>query len=477
MQESKLAPSNNWTKGGICSFIALLCQSLTISAILPLGYLSPYFCSKDILFSFTFLFLFMLPPVSLSLFSLFIKKNEKVFGIRFSVIIGQSILILKVILILVVEKENSLLLLPLSIFGSFFCGFGLGLSNTALKKNFYMYFPNAGKLFPIVLSSFVALGAAGFNIAGELIINKGYFAISSPFYIEEPLYPEEVTDRVNIFFFFYVYAILILSALALAFVVPYKNPTEEVSERSINKISEARNEELIPKEQRLVNLVMPKLTGLAYFGVSESNESFLLMLLSLSTKFGLGMFLVHYRITGEASNIDEKYLRLAGILIFVSIFVFIPIWSLINACVGFKYSMTIMNGLAIGVAVAMGFTLNNSVLYTITVVSASALFTGTLLLEPHIREAIKEEYISGLIIFVRIFGFAAYTLGAFFYFVLLFGGWNNSVGLSIIVGLFSIISYVISIMINNTRCTQQQQDEARNENQNENQERQQEEML
>ena len=480
MKENNQSPSKSWKKEGICSFIAVLFQSLTISVVLPLGYLSLYFSKKD---GADTLFDMMqtivtLPIFGLSLYGDIIKSSEKIFGVRISLLIGQSMVILKLVLVYlqtVIETDSfSFFLAGFSYASGFFCSFGFALSNSILKRNFYMYFPNAGRTFPVIFSSFVSFGAAAFITVGELIINKNHVKpnpsdISDPDYFKSHLYPEEVFEKVKIFILFQIYITLFFSILAFAIVVPFKNPTESTPERPINRVSEGRNEQVILNMKGLVNFVVPKLKRNICSLAFCSCEVTLFKVLSFSMNFGLGMLLINYRIIGMINNIDEKYLQVTGTLVFGSIFIFIPVWSLINACIGFKYSMTIMNGLAVGVAVAIYFALKDNVLYTITVISASALLSGSSLLEPYIIEAIEEEYIGELINIIRIFSFFSYLLAETIGGAVVLSSKNFSLFLSITVGTSSMIAYIASTMENNICCKQQPQDES--------QERHQEEML
>ena len=471
---------------GILSFIAVIFQSMSMSVIIPLGNLSPYLISYLHIYSDSIglgngYFLLPIMILFLFVFAAFGGPLERNLGVRITLLIGQAILVSGTVL-MYFSKSIYLVYFIMILYGA-----GLGFSNLVMGKNLYMYYPNIRGLITGVISSSITLGAAVFNIIGELLINKTH---AQP----EPFYPEEVAKNIKFFYLLQMSVIGIFSILAAILVVPYQEPANESNEVNtaetyreaaptpvkegsgefVKKISQIDNEHLIPSKERTSEYEKPRLSTSIDNENKEENEEeekkekeiankkrnervfealkswriLKLMIISFTMTLGIGTILTTYRVVGIENKISEEYLQRLGIFILGTTFIFNPAWGIMADYVDFRYSMTAMNIFGIAVASGIYFTLKNNFLYSIIIITASLLNCAHSVISPHIMKVFGIETSIELIAVVSMASNVSSLIGSTFaYFV--DKSFNNSpiayLVIYIVGGLCSIVSLALSL--------------------------------
>ena len=307
---------------------------------------------------------------------------EKKIGPKFTIILGQIIIL--IFLALFYIQQN----IWFSYFICFGIGFGYSINSMIPIKNSCFYYPKYKGILSNIIISFGTIFSSIFNILGEKVVNPKGVPTTDGFY------PVDVGKNYKILII-YIGIINLISALfGIIFFIEYnpnfeKNEIKNVEECETDDITNSNdgNNEIIENDENY-KFEMKK--------ILKNYRIWLISVLGSFTCFYSGFALNTFRTfisLTQTTEEDGKFIQYLGSILFICLCVSGPIFGFISDKLGFRISIVSLTFVGIIDSVGFIFFLENKIMYRILICVGSVIMNGTIaVIYPHVMEVFGIKY-------------------------------------------------------------------------------------
>ena len=299
---------------------------------------------------------------------------EKKFGPKFTIILGQ--IIIAIFLILFYFQQN--------IWFAYVICFGIGFGYSIMAmipiKNACFYYPKYKGIIATSFMSFGTIFSSIFNLVGEkIIVNpKGKEIIDG-------FYPEDVSKNIKTLIIY----IGIISAIGTLFgIICFMEYNSNLEEDENNIISSNDNNIEFLKKDENYNLGIKKILKnyriwlIAIFGC----------LGAFYCGFALNTFRTFISLTQNTEE-DMEFIQYLGSIILICLCISGPIWGFLSDKLRFRITIVTISFLGILDSVGLAIFLNHKIMYRILICACTVIMSGIMsVLNPHIMEVFGIKY-------------------------------------------------------------------------------------